>query len=251
MLDQMDLSVAISKDEYNDKISSLKDQLTLLHRAGWEAKIPILVLFEGWELTGKGEVINQLARTMDPRGFKIYSFTDGRGAGLPWLWPYWMKLPAYGQLAIYDGSWYGRLYQTREEKIHRYQWEKYCQDIVDLERTLKQDGYVLVKFFFHLQKSEQKQRILDLQDDPVMGWRVTPQVLAEQENFKEHLKAAENLLSYTETEWAPWTIVEATDRNWARLKVFKSLCNAMEQALLRQRPNGADVVKKIEEAIAG
>ena len=148
MLEQVDLSKRLSKRAYKARMPALRDRLYDLQMACWDAEIPTMILFEGWDAAGKGTSINKLTQRLDPRGFKLYAIREARTYEkmMPWLWRFWLKLPNYGQMAIFDRSWYGRVLVERvEELTPAEEWRRAYQDIVDLEHVLADDGHVLDK----------------------------------------------------------------------------------------------------------
>lgn len=234
MLEKVDLDAMFEKAEYQKRKDWLGDRLTLLQRACWENHIPVVILFEGWDAAGKGTSINMLASLMDPRGFKIQP-THGATPlekQMPWLWRFWLRIPNYGEIAIFDRSWYGRVLVERVEKlIPGDAWRQAYQDILEFERTLAEDGYVLIKFFLHISKKEEKRRFKILEKDALQEWRVQKEDWKHLEKYDKYLEAIEEMLARTETEWGPWTIVEATDRRWSRIKIMDTICRRMEEAL--------------------
>jgi polyphosphate kinase 2 (PPK2 family) len=151
---------------------------------------------------------------------------------MPWLWRFWQKLPNYGEMAIFDRSWYGRVLVERVEGLTpEDQWRKGYRDIVNFERTIADDGCVVIKFFLHISKKEQKRRFKKLEKDPLESWHVQPEDWEHHRKYGEYVVAIEEMLERTDTEWGRWTIVEATDRRWARVKVFETLIHRLENAL--------------------
>jgi polyphosphate kinase 2 (PPK2 family) len=123
------------------------------------------------------------------------------------------------------------LVERVEEFTSEAQWRKAYQDIVDLERTVADDGYVIVKFFLHISKKEQARRLRKLERDPLESWRVEPEDWEHNRHYDEWLVAIEEMLERTDTEWGPWAIVEATDRHWTWAKIFETIIRRLESAL--------------------
>lgn len=237
MLDKVDLSKRLSKEEYKQRLPYLRARLSDLQKTCWDAAIPTIILFEGWDAAGKGTTINLLTQRLDPRGFKLYAIQAPRTyeTHMPWLWRFWLKVPNYGEMAIFDRSWYGRVLVERVEGLTpEADWRRGYRDIVDFERTLADDGYVIIKFFLHISKEEQKRRFRKLERDPLKSWHVQPEDWEHHRKYKQYLLAYEEMFERTEAEWAPWTIVEATDRYWARVKVFETIATRMAEALTRR-----------------
>jgi polyphosphate kinase 2 (PPK2 family) len=234
MLEKIDLTRKLSKKEYKAQLPRLQRRLYDLEKACWDAKISSVILFEGWDASGKGTSINLLTSRLDPRGFKLYPIQAPRTfeTHLPWLWRFWLKLPNYGEMAIFDRSWYGRVLVERLEGLTpEEEWRKGYRDIADLERTLADDGYVIIKFFLHISEKEQERRFKMLEKDPLESWHVQPEDWEHHRKYDEYLLAIEEMLERTDTEWGPWTIVEATDRYWARVKIFQTIIRHLEEAL--------------------
>jgi polyphosphate kinase 2 (PPK2 family) len=234
MLEKVDLSLKLSKAEYKELIPRLQRRLYDLEKVCWDAKIPSMIVFEGWDAAGKGTSINLLTSRLDPRGFKLHPIQGARTfeMHLPWLWRFWLKTPNYGEMAIFDRSWYGRVLVERVEGITPVrEWRKGYRDIVGFERTLADDGYVIIKFFLHISKKEQKRRFKRLQKDPLKSWHVQPEDWDHHKKYNEYVLAIEEMLERTDTEWGPWTIVEATNRRWARVKIFRTIIRSLEEAL--------------------
>ena len=234
MLEKIDLTKSLSKQEYKKRLPYLRDRLYDLQKACWDANIPSVILFEGWDAAGKGTSINLLTQRLDPRGFKLHPVQAPRTyeTHMPWLWRFWLKLPNYGEMAIFDRSWYGRVLVERVEALTPdEEWRKGYRDIRDFERTIADDGCVLIKFWLHISKKEQLQRFKKLEEDPLESWHVQSEDWEHHEKYGEYVIAIEEMLERTDTEWGPWTIVEATDRRWARIKIFETIIHRLEEAL--------------------
>ncbi len=234
MLEKIDLHKKLSKNEYKGQMPYLRNRLYDLQKACWDAKIPSIIIFEGWDAAGKGTSINLLTQRLDPRGFKLLAIQAPRTyeTHMPWLWRFWLKLPNYGEMGIFDRSWYGRVGVERvEEFTPEEEWRRGYRDIVDFERMLADDGVVIIKFFLHISKGEQASRFKKLEKDPLESWHVQPEDWEHHKKYDAYLIAYEEMLERTDTEWGPWTIVESTDRRWARVKIFQNIIYRLEDAL--------------------
>jgi polyphosphate kinase 2 (PPK2 family) len=237
MLEQVDLTKKLKKKKYKKRKKKLRRRLYDLQKACLDAGIPTMIVFEGWDAAGKGTSINILTQRIDPRGFSLHAIQGARTyeKHMPWLWRFWLKIPNYGEMAIFDRSWYGRVLVERvEEFTPEEKWRKAYRDIVNFERTLSADGYVIVKFFLHISKKEQKKRFKKLEKDPLKAWHVQPEDWEHHKKYDQYVLAIEEMLERTDTEWGRWTIVEATDKRWARIKIFRTIINRMEEALQRR-----------------
>ena len=253
MLDKLDLDQKLSKKAYKRLVPLMTERLYALQKASWDAGIPVVILFEGWDAAGKGTSIQRLTSPLDPRGYKLYPIRAARTYEKkhPWLWRFWLKLPACGEWAIFDRSWYGRVMVERVEKlIPEGEWQRAYTDIVDFERTLADGGHLIIKFFLHISKQEQKRRFNLLAKDPLTAWHVSPEDWEHHKRYNDWYVAYEEAFEHTETEWGPWTIVEATDREFTWAKIYKTIIYALEERLKMPRmviPSGAEIKDEPDE----
>lgn len=234
MLEKIDLNKKISKKQYKKIFPRLRMKLYALQKASWDAEIPVIILFEGWDAAGKGTSIQNLTSKLDPRGFKLYPIRAARTyeSRRPWLWRFWLKIPGKGEWAIFDRSWYGRtLVERVEGLISERSWRRAYRDIVNFERTLADEGYLIVKFFLHIGRQEQKKRFDKLISDPLTAWQVLPEDWEHHKHYNDWRLAYEETFERTETESGPWTIIEATNRRYTNLKIFETLANTLETQL--------------------
>lgn len=248
MLEQIDLSKESAKVEYKQEMADLKVKLGTLQREIRAKNIPVIIVFEGWDAAGKGTLINRLLLSLDPRGFKVNPInpptTDEEFR--PFLWRFWTKTPANGQIAIFDRSWYGRVQVERVDKlVPKKTWQRAYAEITSFERQLADSGAVIVKLFLHISPKEQKKRFKKLAANKATAWKVTKDDWRHHRQHKKYLAAIEEMLAKTSTEFAPWTIVEAHDRRFATLKVFKTVCAALETKLNSASAENTAVIKSV------
>ena len=223
-----------SHEEYKRVLPDLQRRLYELEKACWDQGVSTIVVIEGWDASGKGTTISTLTQRLDPRGFKLYPITAPRTyeQQRPWLWRFWLKVPNRGEMVIFDRSWYFRVV---EERIQRAVPEKAVRqallDIVEFERMLSDDGTAILKFFLHISKKEQSKRFRALESDPLEAWRVTRADWERHKKYEKYMAATEEMLELTESEYAPWTIVEATSKWHARRKVFETIITTLEKRL--------------------
>lgn len=234
MLEQLDLDQRVSKTQYKRELPALQTRLYNLSHAIFTRRIPVMVVFEGWAASGKGSSINLLTERLDARGFRVVPISPPRTSETryPWLWRFWLKIPARGQMVIFDTSWYRRVLIDRLTKtVKPKEWERAYQDINDFEEQLGRDGTVMIKFWLHISKKEQGKRFKKLLKDELTAWQVTEEDQAQHAAYKKYLVAVEEMLARTDAPNTPWTIVEATDRYFTRLKIYHTLIQALEAAL--------------------
>lgn len=234
MLEKIDLSISMDKETYKQQMPVLADRLFSLQKASWDQKIPVILLFEGWDSAGKGTSIQKITSGLDPRGFKLYPIRAARTyeKKRPWLWRFWLKIPGRGEWAIFDRSWYGRVLVERvEQLIPESEWRRAYRDIMDFERSLADDGTLILKFFLHISKAEQKKRFNKLMKDPLTAWHVSEEDWEHHRRYDQWLVAYEEAFERTEAEWAPWTIVEATNRQYTWVKIHQTIIRALEERM--------------------
>ena len=229
-----DVSRASAMD--TDTLKALLDEqairLMVLQQQIRGAKIPVVILFEGWDASGKGSAIGGLIRSLDPRGFKVHTLDldDPAEDRYPYLHRYWKILPLYGNMAILDGSWYRGVShpecRTDEVKIRQR-----LAQILDFESQLISDGTVLIKFFLHITKKEQKKRFEELEAHKSTAWRVTKEDWKHHERYEETEKAYDRMIEATNTKEAPWTVIHATDRRQVASQMYAVVISALEAAL--------------------
>jgi len=248
MLENLDPSKKLKRKEWDERREPLYRRLKALQAMACRAGMPVIVLFEGWDVAGKGPCIAALTQALDPRGFKAWPIRPAQAHELnyPWLWRFWMKLPPRGEIAIFDRSWYRRpLVERIEGPLAEDECRLALRDIVDLERTLIADGFVLVKIWLHIGQDEQRRRLrLRAKHNP--GTRQA-QSVEQNRRYEEYLLAAEETLARTSISGAPWTVVEATDPLYAWWQVCESTAAAMAAGL---EARGADLDRLGEQAFA-
>ena len=204
-----------------------------------DAGIPVILVFEGMGAAGKGVQINRLIQALDPRGFDVYACdrpTEDEQMR-PFLWRYWTKTPAKGRIAVFDRSWYRSVQVDRfdgltpEDKLG----DAY-QDILSFEKQLCDDGTVIMKFFLYIDKDEQKRRFKKLEGSKETSWRVTDEDWNRNKYFGRYLKMNEEMLEKTDTDYAPWVIIEAVDKDYAALKIASTVMDRLEYELEHSRP---------------
>ncbi len=234
MLANIDLSREVTKAAYRKSKPEMELKLAELQRRAHQLGIPVLVVFEGWGAAGKGTLINELLLPLDPRGVSVISSVapNEEEALRPFLWRFWCHTPARGRITIFDRSWYRRVVADRVEgMVQETALEEAFSDIVAFERQLTADGTVIVKFFLHISAKEQKKRFRKLESKPSTAWRVTRADWKNHRQYEKLLGASTDMLGRTDSEFAPWTIVEAHDHRFATLKIFGTILGALEQRI--------------------
>ena len=236
MLEQVDLSQKLDKADYKTRMELLGNQLGELHRKLHERKIPAIIVFEGWDAAGRGTLINELILRLDPRGFKVFANNTCHAdtTAHPFLWQFWNTIPAAGKVMIYDKSWYDRVLSERIDGLSVPEKLAATYDeIVSFERQLSDSGCILIKFFLHITRKEQKKRMEKLEQDPATRWRVGEVEWRRHRKYDEYVDVIEETLSRTDRDYSPWIPVAAMDRRFAAVKICETIAQSFEQQLAR------------------
>jgi len=238
MLEKIDLSKKVDKDTYKRVIEEEGTRLGVLQRECKAAKIPVMIVFDGMGAAGKGVQINRLIQALDPRGFSVYASNSSNEEARmrPFLWQFWTRIPAQGRIAIFDRSWYQSVQKDRFEGITKeHDLAGAYQDILSFEKQLSDDGMVIIKLFLHISQEEQKKRFKKLENSKETAWRVSKQDWKRNKEYDTYLKINEEMLENTDTEYAPWTIIEATDKDYAAMKILTTVASRLAYELERKK----------------
>ncbi len=241
MLEKIDLTKKMDKVEYKKRMPQLEAQLGRLQRECKELNIPIMIAFEGYDAAGKGLQLGELLHALDPRGFQVYAVKKEteEEAMHPFMWRFWTKLPPKGRIALYDSSWYRKVLIDRfDQKMKEKDTQSAYQSIRAFEQQLTDGGMLIIKLFLDIDQKEQKKRFKKLLDSKETAWRVMPQDLARNKEYDRYTAINEEMLQETDTDYAPWTIIEANDRRFATVKIYTTVINAMaEQVRKVKKPS--------------
>jgi polyphosphate kinase 2 (PPK2 family) len=241
-LDDLDLTRRLTRDEETSRLASAQRRLLELRLAYGgllgERQLgpPVCVVFEGWDAAGKGGCIKRLVAPLDPRHVRVSAFAaptyDEKRHHF--LWRFWPPLPGWGGMAVFDRSWYGRVLVERVEGLAPDEvWRRAYDEISEFERTLVAEGTVMVKFWLHLSEAEQLRRFESRQNDPLRRWKLTEEDWRNRKKRDAYVAAIEEMLARTSSPQAPWTLIEAENKRWARVKVVETVVDAMTEGLQR------------------
>jgi len=225
MLEKLDMTKKLNKTEYSEQIKSAQSRLRKLEYKMYKKKLPVLCVFEGWDAAGKGGAIKRLTEMLDPRGFTVSSYAapHGEDRSHQYLWRFWRNLPRTGHLAIFDRSYYGRVLVERVEGFaNEAEWQRAYQEINEFESHQAAFGMVVCKFWLHITPEEQLRRFRGRELDPFRQYKLTEEDWRNRAKIPEYTAAVEDMLVRTSTPHAPWTVVEANDKQYARVKVVET-----------------------------
>ncbi len=255
-LTKADFTQKLSKKAYKQIKKRQMERLYELESECFDRGIPVMIVFEGWDAAGKGTAIRLLTERLDPRGFKVLATQAPRTheKQKPWLWRFWMDIPRRGQMAIFDRSWYGRVLVERVEGLTPIpDWIRAYEEINAFERTLADDGTVILKFWLHIPKDEQLRRFVTLTQDPSTAWEVTAEDWEHHRKYDEYYAAVEDMLNSTNTEYGPWDVIPSTHKHYKTYAIFSLLIARLEEALdmdVTEWPSPKALEKRAEKAKA-
>jgi AMP-polyphosphate phosphotransferase len=241
-LDELDLSLSLSKSDYKERLDAAQERLTALRLAlggilpGYEGRLgpALAVLFEGWDASGKGGALKRLVEPLDPRHVRVaqYSAPTDTEKRHHFLWRFWPALPGLGGMTVFDRSWYGRVLVERvEELATKEEWERAYPTIVGFERTFCDEGGILVKFWMHVSPEEQLHRFEKRQNNPLKSWKITDDDWRNREKRPLYETAVEDMLVRTDHTQAPWHLIEGDDKRFARVKVVETVNAEIERVM--------------------
>jgi polyphosphate:AMP phosphotransferase len=234
VLSALDMSRGIDRDVYRDELAAQQARLARLARIALERKVSTLLVFEGMDAGGKGGSIRRMTQAMDARNYQVIPIaapTEDERAH-HYLWRFWRHLPRAGRFTIFDRSWYGRVLVERIEGFATAQeWHRAYAEINNFEAQLAGDGIVLLKFWLHVTRDEQLRRFEDRRDTPYKAWKLTDEDWRNREKWDAYEVAAHEMVQRTSTRLAPWILVEGNDKRFARIKVIRAVCDALEARL--------------------
>ncbi len=234
--DTADLSLSLEKSDYERQMSEYGKRLRQCQYDLFRKKIPTIILFEGWDAAGKGGAIIRMAGHLNPRGYSV------EPVGPPndiekfhhHLWRFQKKIPRDGYVRIFDRSWYGRVLVERVEGLAAPpEWERAYREINEMEEALVRHGALLIKFWLHIDRDEQLARFRAREEDPSKKWKITREDWRNREKWDEYEEALRDMFEYTSTASAPWIVVESNNKYFSRVKVLKTVVQAMDAGLAR------------------
>lgn len=238
MLELLDLTKKFEeKKQYKEELKKYQLELLSLSMQLQFAGIPCLLVFEGWDAGGKGGAIKRTTEKIDPRSYEVHAIS----APAPhekrhhYLHRFWERLPYRGKIGIFDRSWYGRVLVERVERFATpVEWNRAYNELNQFEKLLSDDGYIIIKFWLHISKEEQLNRFNERMENPFKKWKITEEDWRNREKWDEYEQAAEEMFERTSTNYAPWHLIEANYKWYARVKVLKIITETIKTHLANQ-----------------
>lgn len=233
-LSEIALDKAVEEEEYKEELSRLQSQLKELHNRLYRKKVPVVIVYEGWDAAGKGGNIKRITEALDPRGFEVQPIAspEPHEKARHYLWRFWTRLPKTGHITIFDRSWYGRVMVERLEGFcSENDWKRAYNEMNEFEKELHDWGAVIIKFWVQIDKDTQLERFTDRQNTPEKQWKITDEDWRNREKWDAYEVAVNEMIQKTSTAYAPWHILESVDKKYARIKALKIVTEELQKVL--------------------
>lgn len=230
----------ISSKKYDRELASMQKQLQAVQQAYLGTNERAVVVLEGWDTSGKGGVVRRMGWTLDPRSFKVFATCapSNHEKAQHYLQRFWHKLPAHGQIVVFDRSWYGRVLVERVEKFaSKKEWRRAYEEIRCFEQMLTDDSMRVVKIFLHITPDEQSHRFKARLTNPLKRWKLSYEDFRNRARWDDYEAAIEDMMEETSVKDAPWYLIPANHKPFARLAVFQILLERLgKDVKLQPRP---------------
>ncbi len=239
-LDALDLSPRLSHEDYEARLAAAQTRFLELRlqlggqTTGGELGPGLLVVMEGSDAAGKGGAIKRMVGPLDPRHYQVHTFAgpDARELRHHFMWRFWSRVPGRGGMCVFDRSWYGRILVERVEGFASpREWTRAFDEIVQFERSLVQEGVILVKFWLQISAEEQLERFESRRDDRLRRWKLTDEDWRNREKRAQYELAAEDMFEHTDHALAPWNLVSGEQKKWARVAVLETVIHRIDVGL--------------------
>ena len=238
MLERCDLAKSVDENTLARELPRIQQRLSVLQREMHDQKIPAMILIEGWNASGITMSTREIIRSLDPRGFTLHAIKTptAEERARPFMWRFRVREPEKGRIAIFARGWYSR---AITEEMDRAGWGKDFRDrigpITVFERQLSDNGTIIVKFFLHIDKKEQKRRLVERERNPLTAWLVTPRLWNIHAQYEENLPVIDDLLMKTDTPHNPWHLIPATDPGYTLLKIHSVLVDVFGRCISKKK----------------
>jgi len=236
LLASLNLNQTLDKEQYREQLIAEQARLSMLMRDKRMRRHALVAVFEGNDAAGKGGAIRRVAAALDPRQYHIVPIAAPTQDELaqPYLWRFWRHIPARGKFTVFDRSWYGRVLVERVEGFcTQADWMRAYSEINDFEEQLHDAGTVVVKFWLAIDEQTQLERFNEREETPFKRFKITEDDWRNREKWTQYRDAVGDMVDRTSSEIAPWTLVEANNKHWARVKVLRTLNDALQAAFER------------------
>ena len=237
--------------DYAERLAAVQRRLALIQVAYIVQRRRAIVMFEGWDAGGKGGTIQRLTAKWDARHFEVWPIRAPTPpeAARHFLWRFWAKLPADGHVHVFDRSWYGRVLVERVEGLAtEKEWRRAYDEINEFEAQQKDSGTTIVKLFLHVTQEEQDARFRARIEHPWKRWKIAAEDFRNRDRRADYVAAMEEMFDRTDTRWAPWKVIDANHKKYARITALTHIADMLEKAVSMTPPAiDADVARLAHE----
>jgi polyphosphate kinase 2 (PPK2 family) len=230
----------VDRDTYERELRVLQSRLQAIQQAYLGTRERAVIVLEGWDTAGKGGIVRRLGWALDPRSFKVHPIAapSAHDRGKHYLQRFWERLPEHGQIVVFDRSWYGRVLVERVEGFAKpREWKRGYDEINDFERVLIEDGIRIAKIFLHITPAEQSRRFKDRLTNPLKRWKLSYEDFRNRERWADYERAIEDMLQVTSSKRAPWHLIPANSKHFARLAALSIIAKRLGKGVsLKPRP---------------
>ncbi|MBB4004485.1 MAG: polyphosphate kinase [Aurantimonas endophytica] len=229
-LADLDLTTRLDEQDYEARLGDAQTCFQQIQQAYLKTGDEAVVVFEGWDAAGKGGAIRRMASVMDPRGFRVWPIgaPKGRDAERHYMARFWDRLPAKGEIGVFDRSWYGRVLVERVEGFAAEpEWERAYEEINAFEKQLVDAGTRIAKVFLYIDRAEQLKRFEKRLHDPLKRWKLSFEDFRNRDKWDDYERAADEMLARTDTAWAPWHVIPANHKKYARVAALEGVASRL------------------------
>ncbi|MBB6125068.1 polyphosphate kinase 2 family protein [Sphingobium subterraneum] len=240
--------------DYDKALKAVQERLSRVQVAHIVHRRRSIVMFEGWDASGKGGVIKRMTAELDPRYYDVWPI----GAPTPeekdrhFLWRFWTKLPGCQQIGIFDRSWYGRVLVERVEGFcSERDWKRAYDEINEFEAQQIDGGTTIVKLFMHVTQDEQDKQLAERLDDPWKRWKTGAEDYRNRSQRAAYLDALHDMFKQTDTRWAPWHVIDGNDRKAGRIAALTAIADRLEKLVPMHMPDADPAVVELARQAFG
>ena len=233
-LRELDLSKTLNKAKYANLLEKRQKRARDLEHEIYRRRIPVVIVYEGWDAAGKGGNVRRLTQNLDPRGYEVIPISAPNDVEKEnhYLWRFWIEFPKAGHITIFDRSWYGRVMVERVEGFcSEADWKRAYQEINEMEENFDNFGAIVIKFWLQIDPQEQLSRFRARENNPGKSWKLNDEDWRNREKWPQYEEAVEEMVRRTHTDYAPWTLVESNCKRHARIKALDTVIAAIEAKL--------------------
>jgi polyphosphate kinase 2 (PPK2 family) len=244
----------LDREVYDVKLLELQHRLELIQAAYINQNLKAVVAIEGWDAAGKGGLITRMVGTLDHRYTKVWSISapTPTEAAHHYLWRFWQRMPAKREIAVFDRTWYGRVLVERVDGFAtKAEWQRAYDEINQFEALLAADGTRVIKLFLHTSQAEQDKRLKERIETPWKRWKTGLDDYHNRAMRAEYLDAYHDMFERTSTPHAPWHVIAANDKKWARIRGLEIVAQGLSAGVNLDYPGVSAELKKVAEKALG